>query len=609
MNLKVKINTALKLGLTNLGRVFFYRIGIKTGINPIKRLNHSLIVGRFFRSLNTENIVHNVCTSNGSTIFTLHPFGYKDEIELSTIDWHQSCLNGQKVLSHKKPWYQISDFDVSVGDIKGVWEASRFDWVFPLALKSLTGDQLALQDLNLTLQSWVQHNPAYLGPNWKCGQEASIRVMHIAMAAKLLNQVETPELALLSFVKGHLARIAPTISYAVAQDNNHGTSEAAALFIGGSWLSLHGDPSGNKWMKLGRKWLENRAKRLIEEDGSFSQYSVNYHRVMLDTYSMVEIWRTELNLPIFSDLLYQRLKAATNWLYQLVQKETGDVPNLGANDGARLLPLSSTDYRDFRPSVQLASVLFFKQSAWLETGLYDQPLTLLGIQKPNQNLEPVSHFHFPNGGYFGIRSSNHDAFVMMTYPKFLFRPSQCDALHVDFWLKGKNLLRDGGTFSYNAGDDYIQYYGGIKSHNTIEFDGRDQMPRLSRFLLGNWLKADEISWEQDSGSCQAAYVDSDNAKHKRHVSLDEQALTIIDDVSGFKDKAILRWRLQPGEWVVEGLQITNGNHVITIKTELQINCLKIIKGCESRYYYHESAIPVLEIEVASAGRITTEYKY
>ena len=75
----------------------------------------------------------------------------------------------------------------------------------------------------------------------------------------------------------HLRRIAPTIRYAIAQDNNHGTSEAAALFIGGTWLALLGEPAGRRWAVRGRRWLEDRAGRLIGVDGSFSQYSLNYH--------------------------------------------------------------------------------------------------------------------------------------------------------------------------------------------------------------------------------------------------------------------------------------------------------------------------------------------
>ncbi|MGF1684951.1 heparinase II/III family protein [Photobacterium minamisatsumaniensis] len=605
MSIRIKAETALALGVANLGRVFAYRFGVKAGLNPVKRLQKASVKGPFFHSIDSKELN----LEETYPFISSRPFGWMTDVDITSINWFRSCLTDHQISVCDKPWYDIPDFDAKVGDIKGVWEASRFDWVIQCTQLYLSGDDGALLKLNQTLDDWIVHNPTYLGPNWKCGQEASIRVMHLAMAAKMLNQVNSPELALLAFVKAHLERIAPTISYAVAQDNNHGTSEAAALFIGGSWLHAQNDPIGKKWMKLGRKWLENRAKRLIDKDGSFSQYSTNYHRVMLDTYSIVEIWRSDLGLPLFTNELYIRLKAATNWLYQFTQEVNGDVPNLGANDGARLLQLTNTDYRDFRPSVQLASVIFHKAVAWSHDGEYDLQLKWLGLVKPEQQLSDQKSFHFSEGGYFGLRASENTAFAMMTYPKFRFRPSQCDALHLDFWFEGENLLRDGGTFSYNAGNDYINYYGGVESHNTVQFDGYDQMPRLSRFLLGSWLKAKQVTHDFNARSIQAGYADAQGANHLRKVSLDESKLTVSDEISEFKNKAVLRWRLKPSDWVIKGQTITDGQHVIIIQSDMAIHRMELTQGKESRYYYHESDIPVLEIEVHEAGCLITEYKY
>jgi hypothetical protein len=224
------------------------------------------------------------------------------------------------------------------------------------------GDAAAHERLERWLADWCERNPPYRGPNWKCGQEASMRVMHLAMAAVMLGQVDSVAPGLLELVRLHLQRIEPTLRYAMAQDNNHGTSEAAALFIGGSWLSRKGVAAGARWAALGRKWLENRAARLITLDGTFSQYSVTYHRVMLDTFCMVEVWRRRLALAAFSGQMAVFMQAATRWLYVMTRPENGDAPNLGANDGARLLQLTDTDYRDFRPSVQLAAALFWGQA-------------------------------------------------------------------------------------------------------------------------------------------------------------------------------------------------------------------------------------------------------
>lgn len=552
-----------------------------------------------FKTLKTNKQWHNKQSS----------FGWKIDNTVDIPNWHKSALTFVELEQPNLNWWQIPDFSEKLGDVKGVWEASRFDWVIGFAQLAAQDDNLALDKLNLWISDWCKNNPPYKGVNWKCGQEASIRVMHLAMASVMLHQCEQPSSSLTSLIKAHLKRIAPTIGYAVAQDNNHGTSEAAALFIGGSWLTKAGDSDGKFYYELGLKWLENRAKSLIAKDGSFSQYSATYHRVMLDTYSMAEVWRRKLNLPLFSQNLINKLIAGSNWLYQFTQFQTGDLPNLGANDGARLLPLTDSDYRDFRPSVQLAAVLFSQKKAWETEGDWNLPLYWLGIALPAEVTAPQDSFHFEHGGYVGLRAKNGNAFAMMTYPKFAFRPSQCDALHVDFWFNGDNLLRDGGTFSYNAGAKYIDYYGGTESHNTIQFDNHEQMPRLSRFLLGGWLKAKNICFDQQENSCQASYKDAYKAAHKRKVTLNNDKLSILDDISGFTNSAILRWRLSPGNWTLNGHTISNGSHSLSIKTKLKVVRFQLIQGSESRYYYQETKLPVLEIEFEQAGSVITEYKY
>jgi len=604
MNL-VKVNTALGLGLPNLIRVFAYQLGIKTGLNKVKSITSEIKQGDFF----TPYIGSTVNIQRNTQWFNKHTYFGREKADLALPNWHKSCLNGE-LAPADKPWYLIGDFNNQLGDIKGVWEASRFDWVVSFAQHVATGDETAFNKLNSWLIDWVDKNPTYIGVNWKCGQEASIRVMHLALAALILKQTHNTTPALLSFIKAHLKRISPTIMYAVAQDNNHGTSEAAALYIGGSWLALNGDAEGVKWQKQGLKWLENRANKLIEEDGSFSQYSVTYHRVMLDTYSLAEVWRQKLDLSCFSKRLYTKLAAATSWLFYFTDSKTGNAPNMGANDGARLIPLTDTDYRDFRPSVQLASVLFIKKAAYEFSGDFNIPLTWLELDIPENFLASKSPKDFIDGGYAFLTTAN--ANLYFNYPMFRFRPSQCDALHIDFWLAGHNIFRDGGTFSYNAGQKYIDYYGGVKSHNTVEFDSHDQMPRLSRFLLGSWLKNSikkELVVTNKEQSFTAGYKDRFGCLHARTVKLQSNSLLIQDTINGFKNKAVLRMRLAPTDWVLVGNSISSELCTINFSADINIKRIELTTGYESRYYYQESEIPVLEIEVNEPGILTTEVKF
>lgn len=602
MLLVTKARTALSLGVINLWRVLFYRLGVKSGINPVRSLVGRAPEGPFF---NAPRVMQG---ADGVPLpvnwwCSLRYFGAFDvPFDGAVPEWHANPLSGQAIAQPDRAWWQIPDFDARVGDIKVVWEASRFDWVIACAQHAAAGHAAAYERLESWLADWCRTNPPYAGPNWKCGQEASIRVMHLAMAARLLGQQSAPTPALLDLIDLHLQRIAPTISYAVAQDNNHGTSEAAALFIGGSWLAPQRPESrGKQWAAMGRKWLENRVARLVSPDGSFSQYSANYHRVMLDTLSMAELWRHDLSLPPFSTVFQSRAKAAAEWLRQLT-RDDGDVPNLGANDGARLLPLSNTDYRDYRPSVQLATVLFAGQSAYAGDGSWNVPLQWLGIEVPATVAPPLVSRLMDDGGFACLHKGK--AFALMRYPRFRFRPSQADALHLDFWLSGSNVLRDGGSYSYNTDPAWLNYFPGTASHNTVQFDDRDQMPRLSRFLFGDWLKVKgkpAFFVSADTDTVEVGYRDGWGAEHHRKVILEDGKLLVADRVSGFRNKAVLRWRLMPGEWQQKGNEWWNGNIRLTVEADVPIKRMALVEGWESRYYLQKTPLPVLEIEVDSPG--------
>ncbi|WP_226595796.1 heparinase II/III family protein [Marinobacter nauticus] len=586
--------------MTNILRVVWFRLGVKSGLNPVRKIKASAPLGPFWRPFPDSP-----AKEEASQRF-LSGFGYIPIGEASPPDWHSNLLTGERCLSPEKPWYAISDFGGELGDIKGIWELSRFDWVLAFVQEYREGNADALNRLENWLEDWSKSNPPYLGPNWKCGQEASIRVMHLAMAAILMRQVESAEKSLLQLIEIHLKRIAPTIQYAIAQDNNHGTSEAAALFIGGAWLALHGLGQGKHWQEQGRKWLENRARRLIAKDGSFSQYSVTYHRVLLDTLSIVEVWRRKLSLPAFSPNWYEKAGAATDWLRAMLQPG-GDVPNVGANDGARLLPLAATDYRDFRPSVQLAASLFRNEWAVPEAGEWDIPLKLLSINEPQRQAPELGSQLFDEGGYAILRSAG--SFVLFRYPRFRFRPGHADALHVDLWLGDQNILRDGGSFSYNTQEPWQSYFPGLRAHNTVQFDEREPMPRISRFLFGEWLKTSSFEPLESTSGIQkvmAGYRDYLGASHKRRLVLSTGRLRIEDTVSGFSQKAVLRWRLQPGDWKLVGHVVTLGGLRIELNADVPLRRLQLVEGWESRYYGQKTPLPVLEVEVDQASRLVTD---
>jgi hypothetical protein len=600
-----RLRALFAIGPMNGLRVIVYRLGLKLGIHPAQRIAASIPHWPFFAIPVGPPVLAD--TSRGWRDDALLFGAHRVPVDSAPPAWMRDPLGGGDGgnVSHL-PWWRIPDF--AAGDIKRVWELSRFDWAMTFAQRARNGDAIALERLNAWIADWAVCNPPYLGPNWKCAQEASIRLLHLSIAAVVLGQDQVLTDSLHALVTAHVKRIEPTLSYAQAQDNNHATSEAAALFVAGAWMGLAGKADATRLERKGRRLLERHVTYLFSEDGSFSQHSLNYHRVALDTLSIVEIWRRRAGLPPFSARLRARAVAAADWLRTMVDPDNGDAPNLGANDGANLLPLSDSLYRDYRPAVQLASALFSGMRAYPPGG-WDGPLAWLDVTDPGGDAEPPTTAIFDDGGYVVLRREG--AMALLRYPRFRFRPSQSDALHVDLWVNGENLLRDGGSYSYNSGERWLEYFGGVEAHNTVQFDDQPQMPRVSRFLLGDWLTTEShgsIAIEDGEGY-YAAYRHRRGWHHRRQLELSIGSLLVVDDITGFSDTAILRWRLAAGNWVLDGTRLTNGRHCLSIEADVPIVRAVLVTGFESRHYLEMSELPVLEVTVAEPGKLVSEYRW
>jgi len=519
--------------------------------------------------------------------------------------WNFNYLNGIKYDGGLRKWWKIDDFNLNIGDIKTLWELSRFDWVLIFSIKSKSGDKASLKRLNEWISDWCKHNPSYFGVNWKCAQEASFRVIHLAISAKILNQkMMLNDLKIL--IIAHLKRIASSTSYASSQENNHITSEAAALYIGGLWCSENHIADGIHWKNEGRVLLEKNINKLIHTDGGFSQYSVNYHRLLLDTMCSVELLRLWFEDKPFRSCTYKKLKAATLWLYTMVNEENGNVPNLGANDGANLLPVSNHDYRDFRPSVQLSMVLFHSKIAYETGNGLNYFLKVNDIKLPLEKIKRVRYKNFNDSGISVMK--NNDLSVFIKYPKYKFRPKHCDALHVDFWIGKINILRDCGTYKYNSHNEDNYNFSGVKYHNTIQFDGSEQMPSLGRFLRGGWLNSKNTYMnikDRNKLIFGCSYTDWKGATHEREVQLYKNKLIIQDLISGFDELAILRWNLIKTNWILENNKIISKYCTIRVNSGMHMKSIELLKGWESLYYSKKDEINVLECSFFNSGKITT----
>ncbi len=609
------IQTIFRLGIANVAYVTWYRFSLKSGIRrymfPKRKF---LITENIFRPCKVHNNYPiswtNTLLEDADKIINgnIRYYSYHWEKIGNPPNWFLNPFNNQTYPENQRHWTKLPDFVTEVGDIKNIWEASRFEWLNTLSRAfAVTGKAEYLDTLNTWIKDWTVENSINEGPNWKCGQEASIRVFNLINAALILDQADKPTSWLCELIYAHLERINSNILYAIAQDNNHGTSEASALYIGGNWLNSISKsyPKALQFSIRGRKWLENRINKLVENDGGFSQYSVTYHRVVLETLIFTEFWRQKLVLPPLSDNFSLKAKSAINWLWMLTDDDSGNCPNLGSNDGSFFLIMHSCDYRDFRPTLQTALFLFLGRK-YYDKGEWDEPLYWYGkFDESTKKNDKQRESSLLGSGYVMMKSSY--SWCLLRLPYFRFRPSHNDVFHFDLWYKGQNIMPDSGTYSYYPPiSQRLIDYRSVHFHNTVSFDMQEQMPKMGRFLLGNWLKAENINEIQNNKDgnqeWSGSYIDNNRNRNFRRILSKDNIWQINDELSGVFKEAIIGFNISDNNCTLKGniLETNFGRIIIPDNAVPSLSISEV-----SDYYMEKHSIKRLSLKICKPGTYRT----
>jgi hypothetical protein len=415
-------------------------------------------------------------------------------------------------------------------DIKLIWEPARFSWAVTLARAFvMTGDNRFAAAFWEYFHIFQEANPLNRGPNWCSAQEIALRLIAWCFAGRVMAAApsSSPENihALQTAVAEHASRLSLTRVYALAQNNNHLLTESAGLLTAGVCLPAH--PRSKAWIKSGWRWSVSALDHQIEPDGTYCQHSNNYHRLMLMTALWVQALGQNQGIR-YTIETQKRLAAAARWLEEQVDPSNGQVPNLGSNDGANILPLSSSGFSDYRPIIQTASQRFrlkspFPPGAWDETALWlevfrQRRIDQVSSSEIRERTLPRANYQTGTGGlskkqldelppspHSFLKSDTSRAVIRAV--KYHSRPFHADQLHVDLWWQGINIACDAGTFRYNAAPPWENGLTRSAVHNTVTINGQDQMARAGKFLWLDWAQAerlttdrgrtDEIVWQHD----------------------------------------------------------------------------------------------------------------
>ena len=392
----------------------------------------------------------------------------------------------------ERHWSEVDELPEA--DLKLVWEPSRFSWAFHLARLHAIDPDTPAPDLFWELfESWCGENQPHAGVNWKCGQESAIRLMAVTFAVNAFGPrwlSPERERLLAAFAQVTAERILAHWRYAKSQDNNHIVSEAVGLITVA--LTFPGLAIAGRARKLGEKLLAEACERLVFPDGGTSQYSLNYHRVFMENFIWaIWLYRSVEETP--PRQLVTALRRTNRFLVAITQRSDGAAGNWGNNDGAHLLPLTSTRFLDVRSTIMMAATIL--HGAPYHWGEEAEEAVWWFWGPPNRFTEsppePVGpHVEvFPFAG-ISIVINGRDRALVRGGPYQLFRPPQCDFGNVELWEDGVQTVFDPGTWSYKPRGDEPDFTES-KWHNGPHPEGGEQMTRLTRFLWGDWPDVEE----------------------------------------------------------------------------------------------------------------------
>jgi hypothetical protein len=459
------------------------------------------------------------------------------------------------------------------GDIKFVWEPARLGWLFALgrALAYDGNPKLGNQAWGL-LEKFFKLNPVDFGPNWMSGQETALRILALVFFHEVFrNESDLPngwEQTLADAVIAHAQRIPPTLVYAQSQQNNHLLVEAAGLYTAGVFLPSH--PEAKKWRKTGWRIFHNALDTQIQDDGTYAQFSTNYHRLMLQ----IALWVKAVSFrggDEFPESSSKKLAVATNWLKNLTDPQSGRVPNYGHNDGAYIFPLTGSSFNDFRPVVTACERLFENESSTEERN--EMTLWFEWLAGTPSEFRENAYQSPPVGSYRKLVGENSS--IVMFAPHYTHRPGQADVLQTEIWRDGTPILLDAGTYQYNADPPWQNALAQTKVHNTLTINGQNQMVQAGRFLWLDWPKVhwgggpvtpDTITASHDGYRKQGVF-------HLRCISqVIKNKWQVFDEISPVKSgeepqlEICLQWLLIPINWQVteDGLKSDQENIQIRI---------------------------------------------
>jgi uncharacterized heparinase superfamily protein len=562
-------------------------------------------------------------------------YGYTFDLG-DTIDWSRDPLTDRSW-----PRTFAGNIDIrnskNIRGVKWVWELNRHHHLVTLAKAYfLTGEELYAEEVCTQITNWIETNPPLTGVNWTSSLELAVRLINWSWAMAFIRDAD-------SLTQGRFAQIQTSITNqatyiskhlsSFSSANNHLIGEAAGLAIVGMcnpWL-----PKARSWRDKGLHILKEEIGRQIHSDGVPAEQSTHYLAFIID-FNLI-VWelfkKNNIDPP---QLWYDRLLSSCNFIRNIMDSN-GNVPQIGDSDDAWVVRLDdSPQVNNFKSILTTAATLLRQPSLKPPNQHWDEKsFWLLGwdghetySRLPITTDQHGSHI-FAHGGYGVLQTENNLAVFDCGPLGYLSTAAHGHADALNFLLSrgGQPLLVDPGTYLYQEGGQWREFFRSTYAHNTVVVDGLDQSQMLGTFLWGKKANVHIENWNQIAKNMFIA-AEHDGYAHlgvihsRKVIYFDPDVFIIIDEFRAINPQKVQTthtfeqlWHLSPKSLAIpsaEGVNITVEDHkFFLIPLDLPPYQLKVQigedgppQGWISNQYGHLELAPVINITVLHTLPVT-----
>ena len=390
----------------------------------------------------------------------------------------------------------------NIGDIRYNWEFNIHSFLITLGLAYyFTEYEKYSKKLIMLILDWTKKNPPIFNSSWKNSLITSYRLiswifsLKLIFNSKVLNDDIFYQIFKTMFQKAFYISV-NSLKYSY----NHIIGEMFGLFLF-SCIFKKVKYIKKLYLKSSKLFLK-QIKRQTLFDGVNIERSVNYHRVILESFSLF--------LIIKPNLLKNSEKALINKMFTFLAyiiKPDDSVPLVGDFDEAHMIPAcfynKNENHNYFKELLSLGCILFNRSDLkYICSEISPATILLLGIKgyekfKKLDSHKPKNNFYFfKNGGYFVAKNSfkNDSNFIFFDMAEFSISNGAHDHLDISniiYSYLGKAILIDSGTYRYNDTLKLRNKFRSFKAHNVLVIKGKNNVRSASFF---GWNKIPRVKF-------------------------------------------------------------------------------------------------------------------